>query len=90
LTADDRITDAGRAVREEVAVRTDELERPVLDAIGDDLDVLLAHLAPWSGAIIVADSYPQRISAVHDTGGGPRFGSGLTRDTAAELFKNPT
>ncbi len=48
----EQITDAGRAFREEIEVRTDELERPVLDALGDDLDELLSHLDPWSEAII--------------------------------------
>jgi hypothetical protein len=32
------VGDAGRAFREEVEVRTDELERAVLDALGDDLE----------------------------------------------------
>jgi hypothetical protein len=50
----EQITDAGRALREEIEVRTDELERPVLDALGDDLDELLEHLDAWSEAIIDA------------------------------------
>jgi hypothetical protein len=84
-TADEHITDAGRAFREEIEVRTDELERSLLDALGDDLDELLDHLDPWSEAIIDAGSYPQRLSGVYNVGGGPHFGSGLTIDTAAEL-----
>jgi Helix-turn-helix family len=79
-------TDAGRAFREEIEVRTDELERPLLDALGEDLDELLAHLDAWSEAIIDAGSYPQRLSGVYNVGGGPHFGSGLTIDTAAEVF----
>ena len=31
---------------------------------------------------------PQRIAGVYNTGGGPHFGSGLTIDTAAELYGN--
>ena len=85
-TDDEQLTDAGRAFREEVEVRTDELERPILDALGDDLDELLEHWTPWSEAIIAAKSYPQRIAGVYNTGGGPHFGSGLTIDTAAELY----
>ena len=86
MTADERLTDAGRAFREEIEVRTDELERPILDALGDDLDELLVYLDPWSEAIIDGGSYPQRIAGVYNVGGGPHFGSGLTIDTAAELL----
>ena len=84
----ERLTDAGRAFREEIEVRTDEMERPVIDALGDDLDELFEHLDAWSEAIIAAGSYPQRIAGVYNTGGGPHFGSGLTIGTAAELFKS--
>jgi hypothetical protein len=88
MTADEQLTDAGRAFREEIEVRTDELERPLLDALGDDLDELLEHLDAWSEAIIDAGSYPQRIAGVYNVGGGPHFGSGLTIDTAAEQYEN--
>jgi hypothetical protein len=86
MTADEQITDAGRAFREEIEVRTDELERPLLDALGDDLDELLEYLDAWSEAIIDAGSYPQRLAGVYNVGGGPHFGSGLTIDTAADLY----
>jgi len=33
-------------------------------------------------------SWPKRVSGVRDIGGGPHFGSGLTIDTAAELFES--
>jgi hypothetical protein len=88
MTDDEQLTDAGRAFREEIEVRTDELERPVLDALGGDLDELLDHLDPWGEAIIAAGSYPKRIKGVYNVGGGPHFGSGLTIDTAGELFTN--
>ena len=88
LMSGEQLTDAGRAFREEIEVRTDELERPVLDALGDDVDELLDHLDAWSEAIIAAGSYPQRIAGVYNTGGGPHFGSGLTIDTAAEAYQN--
>jgi hypothetical protein len=90
MTDDERITEAGRAFREEIEVRTDELERPLIDALGDDLDELLDHLDAWSEAIIAAGSYPQRISGVHNVGGGPHFGAGLTLDTAAEQYRQRT
>jgi hypothetical protein len=86
MTADERLTDAGRAFREEIEVRTDELERPLLDALGDDLDELVTYLDAWSEAIIAAGPYPQRVAEVYNTGGGPHLGSGLTLDTAAELY----
>ncbi|MGY2125652.1 SCO6745 family protein [Nocardia gipuzkoensis] len=88
MTSAEKITDAGRAFREEVEVRTDELERPLLDALGDDLDELLSYLEPWSEAIITGYSYPKRIAGIYNVGGGPHFGSGLTIDTAAELYEN--
>ena len=44
MTDDEKITDAGRAFREQIEVRTDDLEKPVLEAIGDDLDEVLGHL----------------------------------------------
>ena len=86
MTDDEQLTDAGRAFREEIEVRTDELERPVIEALGDDLDELVEHLDVWSDAIITAGSYPQRNAGVYNAGGGPHFGSGLTLDTAAELY----
>ena len=86
----EELTDAGRAFREEVEVRTDELERPVLDAIDTELDELLDHLDAWSEAIITAGSYPQRIAGVYNVGGGPHFGTGLTIDTAAQHFGRKT
>jgi hypothetical protein len=88
MTDDEQLTDAGRAFREEVEVRTDELERPVLAALGDDLEELLVHLDAWSEEIIAAGSYPQRIAGVYNVGGGPHFGSGLTIGTAAEQYAN--
>ena len=88
MTDDEQLTDAGRAFREEIEVRTDELERRLLNALDDDLDELLDHLDAWSAAIIEAGSYPQRLDGVYNVGGGPHFGSGLTIDTAEELFTN--
>ena len=90
MTDDAQLTDAGRAFREEIEVRTDELERPIVEALGDELDELVEHLDAWSDAIISAGSYPQRIAGVYNTGGGPHFGSGLTIDTAAEQSARET
>jgi hypothetical protein len=86
----EQLTDAGRAFREEIEVRTDELERSVLDALGGDLDELLEHLDPWADAIVAAGSYPKRVSGMYNVGGGPHFGSGLTIDTAIEQYESKT
>jgi hypothetical protein len=86
MTGDEVLTDAGRAFRLEIEVRTDELERPVVEALGDDLDELIDHLDSWSEAIIDAGSYPPRVAGVYGLGGGAHMGSGLTIDTAAEIF----
>jgi hypothetical protein len=88
MTGAEQLTDAGRAFREEIEVRTDELERPVLDAFGDDLDELLEHLDAWAEAVVAAGSYPKRVSGMYNLGGGPHFGSELTIDTAAEMYEN--
>jgi len=74
--------------REETEVRTDELQRPVLDAVGDDLDDLLQHLDAWAEAIVATSSYPKRVSGMYDLGGGPHSGSGLTIDTTARLYEH--
>ena len=89
MTPDEQLTAAGRAFREEIEVRTDELERPLVEAVGDDLDELLEALDAWSEAIIDAGSYPQRIAGVYNVGGGPHFGAGLTIDTASDFLGAP-
>jgi hypothetical protein len=58
LMADHRMTDEGRAVREEVEVTTDAGCTVILDALGDDLGDLLALLLPWGAAIRDAGGYP--------------------------------
>ncbi len=63
LVADGALTDAGRAVREEVELGTDRQCRVIAEALGDDFDELVALLAPWSRAVLDAGGYP---------GSGPR------------------
>ena len=56
------------------SARTDECERAVLDALGDDLDELLEHLDLCSDAIIDAGSYPLRIKGLlHRRRAAPRL-----------------
>jgi hypothetical protein len=87
MSGGEQLTDAGRAFREEIEVRTDELERPLLDALGTDLDELLGRLDAWAEAIVAAGSYPKRVSSMYNLGGGPHLGSELTIDTAAALYE---
>lgn len=54
----DELTDAGRAARESVETATDQQERYVIDAIGDDFDELCTLLEGWAAAIIEQKGYP--------------------------------
>jgi hypothetical protein len=58
LVADGAMTAAGRAEREAVEVTTDRQCRPIVEALGDDIDELLAILLPWGQAIRQAHGYP--------------------------------
>ena len=46
------ITEAGRALRDEIELATDRQETEVVAALGDDADELLALLTPWSTAAV--------------------------------------
>lgn len=59
LVADGGFTDQGRALREGVEVATDEQMRGAMQAIGDDFDVLVAMLGPWSKTVQSAKGYPE-------------------------------
>ncbi|MHB8467485.1 MAG: SCO6745 family protein, partial [Acidimicrobiales bacterium] len=47
LLADGAMTDQGRTEREEVELATDRQCRPIVEALGDDFDALIATLLPW-------------------------------------------
>ena len=64
LVADDAFTPAGRERRERVEQDTDEQMRPVLDALGDDVEELIELLVPWGRSIREAKGYPA--SGPHD------------------------
>jgi hypothetical protein len=51
-------TEAGRTAREAVEAQTDEHCRPIVDALGDDLDELVGILGQWSKAVQAAHGYP--------------------------------
>jgi len=59
LDGDDRITDAGRRVRDEVELATDRQERPLVEALGDDVDELFELLAPWARAVVSGADLPR-------------------------------
>lgn len=54
----DEFSPAGHACRAEVEWHTDRMERPLLEAIGDDADELFGLLAPWKQAVVEARGYP--------------------------------
>ena len=68
LLKDGAFTDAGRAYREDVEVATDRMCKPLVDALGDDFEELLALMLPWGAAVRDAKGYP---------GGGPHDLAGL-------------
>ncbi len=59
-----RLTVAGTERRESIELATDVQQAPILDAIGADLDELLAILGPWSGAIVGAGGFPTTVEQI--------------------------
>ncbi len=55
---DDALTDAGRQQRREVEAATDLAEQPVVDALGEDLPLVVERLATWSKRCIAAGAFP--------------------------------
>lgn len=74
LLADGALTTEGRAARETVERATDGQSAPMVDALGDDLDELVAILGRWGGAIRRAGGYPA--SGPHDLAEATRPTSG--------------
>lgn len=58
LVDDDGLTPAGRDRREAIEVSTDLQCRPIVDALGDDLDELVTLLDGWSRAVVAGAGYP--------------------------------
>ncbi len=72
----DQFTPGGRAFREQIESDTDDMETPIVDAIGADFDDLIAILTPWAAAIVkvgvAGGGYPGGPDAIRDlmrTGG---------------------
>ena len=57
LDAGGEFTAAGRDVRERIERATDAQMRPVVDALGDDIDTLIDLLTPWGAAVREARGY---------------------------------
>ncbi len=57
LVAAGQLTADGRSLRDDIEDRTDAMQQPVIDAIGDDLDATVASLDTWSAACIAAGFY---------------------------------
>jgi len=64
LLADQQLTDAGRALREQLERDTDRQCRPIIEALGDDHERLIGILTGWGEAIRAAKGYPG--SGPHD------------------------
>jgi hypothetical protein len=58
LLKDNALTDAGRHARDLVENATDIQCQPIVDALGDDITVLIAILRPWCVQIRDAKGYP--------------------------------
>lgn len=74
LVADGALTEQGRAEREAVEVATDAACRPIVDALGDDVDELVELLRRWSAEVQAARGYPA--AGPHDLAGLDRPGRG--------------
>ncbi|MFN0148306.1 MAG: SCO6745 family protein [Dehalococcoidia bacterium] len=57
LVAAGALTAAGRQLRDTIEERTDAMERPVVEAIGDDFESIVAQLQEWSNLCIAAKTF---------------------------------
>jgi hypothetical protein len=55
---DGAFTPTGEAVRADIESATDEGERRIVEALGDDADELFTILEPWAKTIVTAGGYP--------------------------------
>ena len=58
LLVDGALTADGLRLREEIEEHTDAMERPLVEAIGDDFDTLVEQLNGWSEQCIERKSFP--------------------------------
>ncbi|CAB4540989.1 MAG: hypothetical protein F2534_01560 [Actinobacteria bacterium] len=57
LLDDTGFTPAGREAREGIEVQTDLQMRPTIEALGDDVDELVALMTPWGAAVRAGKGY---------------------------------
>ena len=60
-------TEAGAQLRESIEAATDRQCRPLVEAIGDDLDEVISTLRAWSGRIVAAGGYPSSAGQLTET-----------------------
>ncbi len=60
LISEDAFSASGRALRESIESATDHQCSVIVDALGDDLDELVALLAPWAETIKEKKGYPPK------------------------------
>lgn len=58
LIADGALTEAGKALRDEIEHATDRAEQPLLDVLGDDLDEIVSRTDAWSQRIVDHGWFP--------------------------------
>ncbi len=58
LVDEDGFTEAGAQLRESIEAATDRQCRPMIEAVGDDLEPLIATLRSWSKEVVAAGGYP--------------------------------
>lgn len=57
LLAGDVLTDHGFGLRERIEASTDDLMRPAIQQLGDQLDSIADRLEPWSASIVAVGGY---------------------------------
>jgi hypothetical protein len=56
----ERLSAAGREAREAMETTTDKQQRPIVAALGEEVEELVALLTPWRNAILAGKGYPGR------------------------------
>ena len=58
LLSGDQLSDEGRMFRDEIEAATDELQLPIVDALGTAGESVIGRLAAWSERCIDAKAFP--------------------------------
>jgi hypothetical protein len=54
----EQLTADGRRAREAIETTTDAMERPIVEALGGELDALVGRLDDWSAQCVEARAFP--------------------------------